>query len=513
MPTPKALTAHGLASALAVDASRQRESSAVVNALDREPYRGSDIRNLSSSDRLGWLQQQYYDLMHTLLREVSAPTYEIAEESRSRIKADIVSTQTREIKALSQVDYLGSPSFELPSLANPRNMQMQFPITTGSRMRECSALKADMDRVSAPVQHVSTQHSNPYWCTSPPGANASAMDISSIAPSSNTLNETQPATQFQPPAHLQYAAQSQLPAQAYRTTQVQRAAQSQFHAPQAPAWTSENDDVRLQSYIPQPEASPRFPQSVLHPRTVPPAQITSSRLGSDSEALISRPTLELHSTQPGSEGGVIPWQQRGRDDGRSSYDGSQVAKVSSRRHGDSSGGVTYRLRKLDSAARTSNISFSEESSSHQMRKRRSKRHSLHLESAPGELVPQWGNDPSDARSSKRSRISRNAASAVPAQANENPPAFQSGASEVTDVANYCQDSRTGILTPNGRLSLRARQNWTPHREGSLERAFEDDGREDWAEHIVDKLLATWTTLPHHASQTNFGHGNVAEAAC
>ena len=104
MPTPQTLTAHGLASTLAVDAPSQRESSADAKGLGREPNKGFDIPNFSSSDRLGWLLLQYSNLTRSLLREVSAPSYDIAEESRSRIKADIVSTQRREMNTLSQVN-------------------------------------------------------------------------------------------------------------------------------------------------------------------------------------------------------------------------------------------------------------------------------------------------------------------------------------------------------------------------------------------------------------------------
>ena len=103
MPTPKTLTAHGLASNLAVDAPSQRASSADAKGLGREPYKGSNIPSSSSSDRLGWLLQQYSNLMHSVLREVSAPNYEIAEESRSRTNADIVTTHQREMTILKSV--------------------------------------------------------------------------------------------------------------------------------------------------------------------------------------------------------------------------------------------------------------------------------------------------------------------------------------------------------------------------------------------------------------------------
>lgn len=141
IPIPKALTARGLLSTLAVDAPSQSESSADASGLDRKSYKGSDRPNFSSSDRLGWLQQQYSNLMRTLLREISAPHYGIAEDSRLRIKTDIARTQRREMDILSQRYYL--------NFASSRPMH-----------REYLGSKNDVDQVSAPAQPVFRQHSN-----------------------------------------------------------------------------------------------------------------------------------------------------------------------------------------------------------------------------------------------------------------------------------------------------------------------------------------------------------------
>ena len=299
MPTPKIPTTNRLAGALAVDAPSQTESSADANGLDREPYKGSDVPNFSLSDQFGWLLQQYRNLMRTLLREISAPSYEIAEESRSRIRADIILTQRREMNTLSQVYYP-----RLPSLANPRTMQMQHPVTTGSRIREYPGSKVDVDQFSAPVW---TQHGR------------MSTFSSSFAPS---------------------------------TTPFTNHAKTQPQIPEAQFWTPAND---AQSCMPPPEASPRFPPPEFHSHTVPPAQLHSSFQEEVLTLPMSDSTLEsrfrrdnsasqsdtLRPSQPDSAGGVTPWQQRGRDDCRNDYDEYQSTTLSSGDYSHFSGSVAH----------------------------------------------------------------------------------------------------------------------------------------------------------------------------
>lgn len=325
MPTPTALTAYGLASTLPVDAPGQRESSADANGLDREPYKGSDIPSFSSSDRLGWLLQQYDNLMRKLLREVSAPTYEIAEESRSRIRADIVSTKRREMETLNQAYYTNR--------------------TSSQTVHEYSGSKVDVDQKHGPAL---------VFCT---------------------------------------------------------------------------------------------------------------------------------------------------DDG---FTGEAAY-----------GGYHYELarRTLDPESPTSNISYSEESSSRQTRKRRSMSSTLQPETSLEGPIPQWGNDSSNPRSSKRSRTSKVEAYAGPATTNEDHPAIQSGASDVETIFDekIVVDKEIADEKIPKKKIVNDEHEKIAH-EKIFNKQFEDDGMEDYAEHIVDKLLATWTTLPLHASQTNFRHGSLAEAA-
>ena len=337
MPSPKTLPAHGLPSALDVDAPSQRESSADAKGLDRDPYKGFDIPNFPSSDRLGWLLQQYSNLMRTLLKEVSAPTYEIAEESRSRIRADIVLTQNREMNTLNQAYRPG-----LPSLTNSSNVQVQHPVTTGSGLSECSARNVDMDPISAPVQNVSTREFE-QLCTS-----QSTADLFD-----STARRSSPA----------------LPA-------------------------AEEDD----------------------------------------------------------EGGRLARKYQ---------------------------------NKLIMPRRTE--------------KRRSESANLHPENPLGRPVPQWENNSANPRSSKRSRVLEVKDYAVLATVNEDPPAPQSGAIDVRDLASDCQGTSTNSATRNPNGFSMARDSQTLRQKQSDDRILKEDGIEDCTEHIVDELLATWTTLPLHAS--------------
>ena len=408
MPTPKTRTAHRLASTLAVNAPSPRKSSADATGLDPEPYKGSHIPSFSSSDRLGWLIQQYNNLMRALLREVSAPNYEIVEESRSRIKADIVSTQRREMNILSQESHrITRSEFQgLSPTCHPNEEHGFLSLENSPTMHDNAEPKADLEQVSAPVQHVSTQDPNRHWRTSQSEAN----NLSSVAPSSNPFYETHTA--------------------------------ALLHTPQAQAWPSENDDL-----VPEPDL-----QSQAFHRSSP----------ADHE-LLSQP--------------------------------------------------------LDPEPASSRISDSDESSSRQTRKWSKTSSSVQPKTPLERLALQSGTQPK-AYSSKRvlfgARGRRHAGSAT---ANEGPSALQTGASEVTDIADYCQGSNNNAEERlERRLEDDRSKDWAEHivdnndAEERLERRLEDDRSKDWAEHIVDKLLATWTTLPLHASQTDPRHGSLAEAA-
>ena len=487
-PMPKAPKIPKVASAPAVDASSQNEQSADAPRLDPELYKGSNIPSFSSPDRLAWLMQQYSNLLRTLLREVSAPNYEIAEESRSRIRADIILTQRREMDTLSQVYSPG-----LPSLGNSRTVQMIHPVTTGSGVREHSGSKDDVDQVSAGFRFESF------------GASSNS---SSSAPSTSSFTNH---------------------------------AKTQPQIPEAQSWDPAND---ARSGIPPSEA--------VHGRTWAPAQLhpglrknkfilpmsdrtSESQFRRDNSASQSD---KPQSTQPESEGGVTPWQQRGRGDSRNQYDDDQSTTLSSREYSDFSGGVPFGVspsplspdryrfgkfpgrashgsyrrsltsQKLDSEAPTSKIR--KHPSSGPTSKWRNDSASRHPDDPQGEPIPQWGNESSNPRSSKRSRISEIQAYAAPATATEATPALRISLSKAGLLTSFQGSGTFSASNVPTKTSIR-RHVRTGTRRRRVIRVSEGDSVNVCAENIVDTLLTTWTTLPLHASQINPPRGSLAEA--
>lgn len=109
IPTLQAATAQGFASSSALGAASQRWLSTGTQDFRPESYQGP-YTFVPPPDGMRWLLQQYDNLLRALLKEVSEPKYEIAEESRSRIKADIFTSHGREMRHTEQVGYSGAPS-------------------------------------------------------------------------------------------------------------------------------------------------------------------------------------------------------------------------------------------------------------------------------------------------------------------------------------------------------------------------------------------------------------------
>lgn len=102
IPTLRAPTLQGFARPSALGAASQRGLTTGAQKFRSESYQGS-YTFVPPPVGISYLQQQYDNLLRTLLKEVSEPKYEIAEESRSRIKADIVTSHEREMRPTEQV--------------------------------------------------------------------------------------------------------------------------------------------------------------------------------------------------------------------------------------------------------------------------------------------------------------------------------------------------------------------------------------------------------------------------
>ena len=144
IPTLQAATAQGFASPSVLGAAGQRWLSTGTRDFRPESYQGP-YTFVPPPDGMRWLLQQYENLLRALMKEVSEPKYEIAEESRSRIKADIVTSHGREMRHTEQVGYSGAPSLAKSSrydvqqtpttnpaaLNSPLHFHSMQPLNTG----------------------------------------------------------------------------------------------------------------------------------------------------------------------------------------------------------------------------------------------------------------------------------------------------------------------------------------------------------------------------------------------
>ena len=158
MSMPRVPTAQDFASTPAIGAASQRELSNGAQDLRPESYQGLvNTSGVPPPDRMSRLLQQHSNLLNTLLEEVSAPKYEIAEGSRSRIKTGIVTTHSREMLQLKEAQYA-----ELPRLGEPtRRYKRMAPPTNPAQPR------ARHQRPSAPTRKRKASSSPPSAERSP----------------------------------------------------------------------------------------------------------------------------------------------------------------------------------------------------------------------------------------------------------------------------------------------------------------------------------------------------------
>ena len=139
MRRPKAPTAWESASSQTLNGGNQKDASTGVQmsglGIDK------NISNFHTSGgtpphNLMWLLQQYDRLMNALSKEILAPHYEIATESRSRIKDGIIASHMNEKQLLKQGHYLGGLDPSIPMLT-------QQPTITSTCAAETAPLRSD----------------------------------------------------------------------------------------------------------------------------------------------------------------------------------------------------------------------------------------------------------------------------------------------------------------------------------------------------------------------------------
>ena len=155
LPTPEVLIAQeNSAIASATEASQSGPSTRVQESVSETNDKPENLvlSKTCSRDRLGRLLQQYRTLESALLEEVSAQTYEITEESRSRIKADIVVTHEREVTQLFQTQHSEAPRLNSYTLSG-------VPLSSGRRSTK-SRIPAPIPPKALSASDVENTHSS-----------------------------------------------------------------------------------------------------------------------------------------------------------------------------------------------------------------------------------------------------------------------------------------------------------------------------------------------------------------
>lgn len=503
MPTPKTTTTQRSVHASAVGATSLRGPSTGAQGLGPGPYMGSWYSHESDTslpDQLSWLQQQYRKLMSTLLMEVSAPTYEIADDSRSRIKAEIVTIHIREMEHMEQIQYsrpasLARPmagpvqqrqaqQYSLSSLKPNQQMQIQqIQAQPKSRMRN-QQTQAQQQSFSYPIPIEPMQHS---FNSQVPLQQAQQQD----------LNGSIPGEQMQGQQQHSFCSQS---AWDYSASKINR---DQIGTP------------LLYKALPMPQDA-TYQDNSLQPLGMGAnSHSTRGEHEQTSAAPLRLPTASISGASPPLGG--------------PSQHSAMGPMAATPRYGTSSSGVYSPVTTLDSGTQMplpkplpywTSMSLSPAAQS----PFQGRRHTLPIpdkavaqeSSNYGLGVPQsyppraesptlvsqgHASKPVSSRTSvacrrKRPRLNKNARRRIDyTTVTKDTKTSKVGASGEMHLATSCKDSGNQKASENNAAYSRDAISYNAHRESSLERTLENHAPEDWAENVVDELLAAWTTLP------------------
>ena len=534
MPTPNVPTPQGWAGASAVDAARQRESSTGARGLGPGPYMGSWYSHGSDTslpDHLSWLQQQYRKLMSALLMEVSARSYEIADDSRSRIKAEIVTIHIREMEHMEQIQYSRPASLARPMAGPVQQMQghqhhsystltpnqqmqiQQIQAQQQSRMRN-QQMQAQQQSFNGPkpiedmqeaqqslnrpmsIQQMQALQQSPISSMpmlrkpyqSRGRENCISQDAKYNSPSVMAISATSNSTCGE---HEQHSAAQSQPSMPSMTGALPPHGGHYFHGLQQ-AQSAMVPMAATPGFLP---LTSRTNSSGVNPRaTILHSGQRQSLSKPQPGITVASPHETLQSLSPPRPYG-LPNSAKAIDHESSIYgksDGeSDQRRPESQQLGLLCGGPNFassrtsgaNKRKLDSTSFSAQppegdayFSHSENISSSPRRYKNARRHM---------------DDTAVTETTKTSKV---------------------GASGEMHLATSCADSGNEKASENNAVCSRDAISYNAHRESSLERTLENHTPEDWAENVVDELLAAWTTLPVSAIRTASQHGGFAVVA-
>ena len=552
MPTPKITTTQGSVEASAVGATSVRGPSTGAQGLGPGPYMGSWYFHESDNslpDQVSRLQQQYRKLMSRLLMEVSAPTYEIADDSRSRIKAEIVTIHIREIEHMEQIEESRPASLARPmagplqqmqakqcsysSLTPNQQMQIQqIQAQQESRMRN-PQMQAQQESFSGPIPIKQMQHSynNPmphqqmqaqkYSYSSlmrnqqMQGQQQSFSNQSAGDYSASKINRDQIGTPLlykalPMPQDATYQENSLQPLGMGDHSHSTRGEHEQTSAAQS------RPPMASMSGASPPLGGPSQ-HSAMGPMAATPRYGTSSSgvyspattLDSGTQMPLSKPlpywtSLSLspdaqspfqgrHHTLPNSDKAVaqesnnygpsVPQNYPPRAESPTLVSQGHASEPVSSRTAAAGKRKRARTRTLLSTSISSQLPVIDPHRSH----------SKNISSSP--------------RLYKNARC-RNDHTAV----TENTKTSKVGASGEMHLATSCKDSGHQKASENNAVYSGDAISYNAHRESSLEPTLENHTPEDWAENVVDELLAAWTTLPVSAIRPASQHAGFAVVA-
>ena len=525
MPTPKVPTPQGWAGVSAVDAARQRESSTGARGLGPGPYMGSWYSHGSDTslpDQLSWLQQQYRKLMSALLMEVSARSYEIADDSRSRIKAEIVTIHIREMEHMEQIQYSRPASLAWPMAGPVQQMQghqqISYSILTPNQPMKIRQIQAQQQRRMRNQQMQAQQQSfyGPKQIQQMQRQQQSFSSQSAGDHSASKINRDQIGTP------LLYKAHCPMPQDA---TYQDYSLQPQSMGANSHSTRGEHEQTSAaQSQPSMASMSPAYPafgrhsglpiqQSAREPIAATPHHGTSSSgvdppattLDSYAHMSLSEP-LPGFSTLPLSPAAQSPFQGQPHTLPFSAKAIDQESSIY-----EKSGGESDQRRPESQQLRVQcgvPHSASSRTSGASKRKLDSTSFSSHLPEEDA-FLSHSENISSSPRLYQMARRHKDHTAVT-----ENTKTFKVGASGEIQLATSCEDSGNEKALENNVVYSRdaISYSYNAHRESSLERTLENHTPEDWAENVVDELLAAWTTLPVSAIRTASQHGGFAVVA-
>ena len=593
MPTPKTTTTQKCVHASALGATSLRGPSTGAQGLGPGPYipyMGSwyfHESDTSLPDQVSRLQQQYRKLMSRLLMEVSAPTYEIADDSRSRIKAEIVTIHIREIEHMEQIEESRPASLARPMAESVQQRQAQQSSMSSLKPNQQMQIQQIQAQQKSRMRNQQTQAQQQSF--SHPIQIEQMQDIySSLRPIQQIQAQPQSFSVPIPIEQMQQSFTSQRPLQQMQAQQQnfngsipgeQMQGQQQSFSSQSASDYSASKINRdqigtplLHKALPMPQNA-TYQDNSLHPLGMGANSHSMRGEHEQTRAVHSLSTRGEHGQTSAAQSRPPMASMSGASPplGRFSQHSAMEPIAAIPRYRSSTCSASFPATSLDSYApmplsipiHCDNLSRPSPAAQSPFQGRRhtlpnSDKAVAQESSNYGPSVPQnyppraesptlvsqgHASKPVSSRTSgasKRKLDSTSLSSQLPVidpyfshseyisssprlyknarrrndhtAVTENTKTSKAGASGEMHLATSCKDFGNQKASENDAVYSGDAISYNAHRESSLEPTLENHTPEDWAENVVDELLAAWTTLPVSAIRPASQHAGFAVVA-